>query len=205
MVFSGLYPVDADDYEDLKTALEKLQLNDASLVYEPETSVALGFGFRCGFLGFLHAEIVQERLEREYDLNLITTAPTVRYRVVLRSGEEHRDREPGGAARPRPTIERIEEPMILATIHVPPEYVGAVLALCQERRGRQRDMAHHGIPRAGALRAAARRGGLRLPRPDQERDAAATAPSTTTGSATSPRTWSSSTCSSTATRSTRSR
>ena len=143
MVFSGLYPVEAEDYADLKTALEKLQLNDASLGYEPETSVALGFGFRCGFLGFLHAEIVQERLEREYDLNLITTAPTVRYRVVLRNGEEREIESP--AALPSPAdIDRIEEPMILATIHVPPEHVGAVLALCQERRGTQRDMAHHG-------------------------------------------------------------
>jgi GTP-binding protein LepA len=143
MVFSGLYPVDADDYEDLKTALEKLQLNDASLVYEPETSAALGFGFRCGFLGFLHAEIVQERLEREYSLNLITTAPTVRYRVVLNEGEEREIESP--AALPSPAdIDRVEEPAILATIHVPPEYVGVVLALCQERRGTQRDMAHHG-------------------------------------------------------------
>jgi GTP-binding protein LepA len=143
MVFSGLYPVDADDYENLKTALEKLQLNDASLVYEPETSVALGFGFRCGFLGFLHAEIIQERLEREYGLNLITTAATVRYRVVLRNGEQVEIDSPA-ALPPAADIERIEEPVILATIHVPPEYVGAVLALCQERRGRQRDMTHHG-------------------------------------------------------------
>ncbi len=143
MVFTGLYPVEADDYEGLKLALEKLQLNDASLVYEPETSAALGFGFRCGFLGFLHSEIVQERLEREYDLNLISTAPTVRYRVVLKSGEEREIETP--AALPDPAdIDHIEEPMILATIHVPPEYLGAVLALCQDRRGRQRDMHHHG-------------------------------------------------------------
>jgi GTP-binding protein LepA len=143
MVFTGLYPVDAEDYEDLKVALEKLKLNDASLVYEPETSAALGFGFRCGFLGFLHSEIVQERLEREYDLNLISTAPTVRYRVLKATGEEIEIETP--AALPDPAdIERIEEPMILATIHVPPEYLGPVLALCQERRGRQRDMHHHG-------------------------------------------------------------
>jgi GTP-binding protein LepA len=143
MVFSGLYPVEAEDYEDLKVALEKLQLNDASLVYEPETSAALGFGFRCGFLGFLHSEIVQERLEREYNLDLITTAPTVRYRVVLRSGDVREIETP--AALPDPAdIARIEEPLILATIHVPPEYVGAVLGLCQERRGNQRDMHHHG-------------------------------------------------------------
>ena len=143
MVFTGLYPVEAEAYEDLKLALEKLQLNDSSLVYEAETSVALGFGFRCGFLGFLHSEIVQERLEREYDLNLISTAPTVRYRVVLNSGEEREIETP--AALPSPAdIARIEEPMILATIHVPPEYLGPVLALCQERRGTQRDMHHHG-------------------------------------------------------------
>jgi GTP-binding protein LepA len=143
MVFSGLYPVDADDYENLKTALEKLRLNDASLVYEPETSAALGFGFRCGFLGFLHAEIVQERLEREYDLDLITTTPTVRYRVVLGSGEV-REIESPAELPAAGDIERVEEPTILATVHVPPEYVGAVLALCQERRGVQRDMSHHG-------------------------------------------------------------
>jgi GTP-binding protein LepA len=143
MVFTGLYPVESDDYEDLKVALEKLQLNDASLAYEPETSTALGFGFRCGFLGFLHTEIVQERLEREYDLNLISTAPTVRYRVVPREGEPYEIETP--AALPAAgDFERVEEPMILATIHVPPEYVGAVLALCQERRGQQRDMHHHG-------------------------------------------------------------
>jgi GTP-binding protein LepA len=143
MVFSGLYPVDADAYEDLKTALEKLKLNDASLVYEPETSAALGFGFRCGFLGFLHAEIVQERLEREYALDLITTVPTVRYRVLLRDGSAREIDSP--AALPEPAdIDRIEEPVILATIHVPPEYVGNVLSLCQERRGVQRDMAHLG-------------------------------------------------------------
>jgi GTP-binding protein LepA len=143
MVFSGLYPVEADDYEDLKTALEKLKLNDASLVYEPETSTALGFGFRCGFLGFLHSEIVQERLEREYDLDLISTAPTVRYRVILRSGEV-REIETPAALPPPAEIDHIEEPVILATVHVPPEYLGPVLALCQERRGAQRDMHHHG-------------------------------------------------------------
>jgi GTP-binding protein LepA len=143
MVFAGLYPVDPDDYEDLKTALEKLRLNDASLVYEPETSAALGFGFRCGFLGFLHAEIIQERLEREYTLDLISTAPTVRYRVVLLSGEVREIESP--AEMPPPAdLERVEEPMILAAVHLPPEYMGAVLALCQERRGVQRDLAHHG-------------------------------------------------------------
>ena len=143
MVFAGLYPVEAEDYEALKIALEKLQLNDSSLAYEPETSAALGFGFRCGFLGFLHGEIIQERLEREYNLDLITTVPTVRYKVVLASGEE-REIDSPAALPDAAEIDHIEEPMILATIHVPPDYVGAVLALCQERRGTQRDMSHHG-------------------------------------------------------------
>ncbi len=143
MVFSGLYPVAAEDYEALKTALEKLQLNDASLVYEPETSAALGFGFRCGFLGFLHAEIVQERLEREYALDLITTVPTVRYRAVLVSGEV-REIESPAALPPSGDLDRIEEPRMLATIHVPSAHVGSVLSLCQERRGTQRDMTVHG-------------------------------------------------------------
>jgi GTP-binding protein LepA len=143
MVFAGLYPVDADEYSALKAALEKLRLNDASFHYEPETSAALGFGFRCGFLGFLHAEIIQERLEREYNLNLISTTPTVRYRVVLNVGEPIEIDSP--ADLPDLTrVERIEEPLILATIHVPSEYLGAVLALCQDRRGVQRDMTQHG-------------------------------------------------------------
>jgi GTP-binding protein LepA len=143
MVFSGLYPVDADDYQALKSALEKLRLNDASFQYEPETSAALGFGFRCGFLGFLHGEIIRERLEREYDLALVTTAPTVRYRVVMLSGEVMEIESP--AALPDSTErDRIEEPIILATIHVPSDYVGAVIGLCQERRGVQRDLIVHG-------------------------------------------------------------
>ncbi len=143
MVFTGLYPVDAEDYEDLKVALEKLELNDSSFSHEPETSAALGFGFRCGFLGFLHAEIVQERLEREYGLDLITTAPTVRYRVVPRDGEPFEIESP--AALPDTTeILEIQEPVVLATIHVPSEHLGAVLGLCQERRGVQKDMGVHG-------------------------------------------------------------
>ncbi len=143
MVFSGLYPVAADDYPSLKAALEKLRLNDGSFGYEPETSAALGFGFRCGFLGFLHCEIIQERLEREYDLALVTTAPTVRYRVVLRSGEEKEIESP--AALPEPAeLDRIEEPVTLATIHLPQQYLGAVIALCQDRRGLRRDMTVHG-------------------------------------------------------------
>lgn len=143
MVFAGLYPVDAEDYEDLKSALEKLRLNDASFAYEPETSAALGFGFRCGFLGFLHGEIVQERLEREYNLNLIATAPTVRYRVVPKAGESFEIESP--AALPESSeILRIEEPLIHANIHVPSTYLGAVIGLCQDRRGNQRDMQVHG-------------------------------------------------------------
>jgi len=143
MVFSGLYPVSADDYEALKTALEKLRLNDSSFAYEPETSAALGFGFRCGFLGMLHCEIIQERLEREYDLELISTMPTVRYRVVLDSGDVCEIESPA-ALPPVQDIDRIEEPVIQATIHVPSAYVGGVLALCQDRRGTQKDMAVHG-------------------------------------------------------------
>ena len=142
MVFSGLYPIESEDYQALKAALEKLRINDSSFQYEPESSAALGFGFRCGFLGFLHCEIIQERLEREYDLSLITTAPTVRYRVVPKSGEPFEIETP--AALPDPNdIAEILEPMILATIHVPQEYVGAVIALCQDRRGTQRDMTVH--------------------------------------------------------------
>jgi GTP-binding protein LepA len=142
MVFTGLYPVNPDDYEGLKGALEKLRLNDASFGYEPETSAALGFGFRCGFLGFLHGEIIRERLEREHGQTLIATAPTVRYRVVMASGEVREIESP--AALPDPgQIDHIEEPVILATIHVPTEFLGNVLALCQDRRGVQRDMRVH--------------------------------------------------------------
>lgn len=143
MVFSGLYPVESEDYEDLKAALEKLKLNDSSFTYEPETSAALGFGFRCGFLGFLHAEIVQERLEREYNLDLITTAPTVRYKVVPRDGEPFEIESPSALPEAQ-DITQIEEPVVLATIHVPSEHLGAVLGLCQDRRGVQKDMGVHG-------------------------------------------------------------
>jgi GTP-binding protein LepA len=143
MVFSGLYPVDSEDYASLKTALEKLRLNDSSFQYEPETSAALGFGFRCGFLGFLHCEIIQERLEREYALALIATAPTVRYRVVKTDGEVFEIESP--AALPDPhVLDHIEEPVIVATVHLPQEYVGPVIALCQDRRGVQRDITMHG-------------------------------------------------------------
>ncbi len=143
MVFMGLYPIENDGYAPLKAALEKLRLNDASFRYEPESSAALGFGFRCGFLGFLHGEIIQERLEREYNLSLITTSPTVRYRVVKANGESFEIESP--AALPDPgTLDHVEEPMILATIHTPNEYVGSIMSLCQDRRGVQRDISVHG-------------------------------------------------------------
>jgi len=143
MVFAGMYPVDADDYEDLKAALEKLKLNDSSFHYEAETSAALGFGYRCGFLGFLHGEIIQERLEREHGLNLITTAPTVRYRVVPKVGEPFEIESPAGLPESN-EIDEIQEPVISATIHVPSNYLGAAIGLCQDRRGIQKDMVVHG-------------------------------------------------------------
>ena len=139
MVFSGLYPVDSSEYENLKEAVEKLKLNDASFTYEPETSLALGFGFRCGFLGLLHMEIIQERLEREYGLNLITTAPTVSYRVTKTGGEIVFVDTPIKLP-PVQYIEKIEEPYITATIHLPSEYLGAILGLCEARRGIQREI-----------------------------------------------------------------
>jgi len=139
MVFSGLYPLDTAQYEDLKEAVEKLRLNDASFTYEPETSLALGFGFRCGFLGLLHMEIIQERLEREYGLNLIVTAPTVVYRVNRSDGEVIEVDTPTKLP-PTQQIDSIEEPFILATIHLPSDYLGALLALCEGRRGVQREM-----------------------------------------------------------------
>ncbi|MDO8445656.1 MAG: translation elongation factor 4 [Deltaproteobacteria bacterium] len=139
MVFSGLYPVDADQYEDLRDAMEKLSLNDSSFTYEPEVSIALGFGFRCGFLGLLHMEIIQERLEREFNLNLITTAPTVVYRVTKIGGDVVNVDNPATLP-PLQEIEKIEEPFILATLHLPTEYVGGIMGLCQEKRGIQREM-----------------------------------------------------------------
>ena len=133
MVFSGLYPLDGSDYPELRDALDKLQLNDAALVYEPETSVALGFGFRCGFLGLLHLEIVRERLEREFNLDLISTAPTVVYRVVMDDGSEvtvtNPSEFPGGK------VAEVFEPMVRATVLAPSEYIGAIMELCQTRRG----------------------------------------------------------------------
>ena len=138
-VFAGLFPVESDDYEDLREALAKLRLNDASLFYEPETSQALGFGFRCGFLGMLHMEIIQERLEREYDLDLITTAPTVVYEVETTDGETVRIDNPSKLPATN-HIAEIREPIILANILVPKDYLGAVIGLCIEKRGVQKDM-----------------------------------------------------------------
>jgi len=143
VVFCGLFPTDAADYERLRDSLARLRLNDASFVYEPETSAALGFGFRCGFLGLLHLEIIQERLEREFDLDLITTAPSVVYRVHLTNGrvlDLHNPTEMPDPVR----IDHIEEPWIKATIFVPDDYLGSILALCQERRGAQLDLTYAG-------------------------------------------------------------
>jgi len=143
VVFCGLFPVDANDFEQLRDSLAKLKLNDASFEYEPESSAALGFGFRCGFLGLLHLEIIQERLEREYDLDLITTAPSVIYKVLMSDGEQIELHNP--ADMPDPSkIERIDEPWIRATIMVPDTYLGAILALCQERRGVQVELTYAG-------------------------------------------------------------
>ncbi len=139
MVFAGVYPLASDQYPQLRTAIDKLRLNDSSFTAEPESSVALGFGFRCGFLGLLHMEIVQERLEREYDVELITTAPTVGYRAVKIDGTVLEVDSP--ARLPEPLeLDHIEEPIIHATIHLPAEYLGNVLKLCEERRGVQRQM-----------------------------------------------------------------
>lgn len=139
MVFSGIYPADGAHYNDLRDALEKLQLNDAALTFEPETSVALGFGFRCGFLGLLHMEIIGERLEREYDLDLVTTAPSVIYRVTLTSGETVMIDNPSNYPDPA-KIDTAEEPVVKASILAPKEYVGGIMDLCQERRGVFKDM-----------------------------------------------------------------
>ncbi|MBZ4686780.1 MAG: GTP-binding protein LepA [Clostridia bacterium] len=139
MVFCGLYPVDSADYEDLRDALERLKLNDASLTYEPENSIALGFGFRCGFLGLLHMEIIQERLEREFDLNLITTAPSVIYQVLMENGEVKSIDNPAGLP-PAGEIKEIREPVVKATIMVPDDFVGPTMELCQERRGEYKNL-----------------------------------------------------------------
>ena len=147
MVYCGLYPADGAKYPDLRDALEKLQLNDASLQFEPETSIALGFGFRCGFLGLLHLEIIQERLEREYNLDLVTTAPGVIYRVHKTDGEVMELTNPSNLPDPS-TIEYMEEPFVSAEIMVTTEYVGAIMQLCQERRGVYKSMEYMETTRA---------------------------------------------------------
>ncbi len=134
MVYCGIFPADGAKYPDLREALEKLQLNDAALFFEPETSVALGFGFRCGFLGLLHLEIVQERLEREYNLDLVTTAPSVIYKLFLTDGTETEISNPSNMPDPA-KIEHMEEPIVKAEIMLPKEYIGAIMKLCQQRRG----------------------------------------------------------------------
>jgi GTP-binding protein LepA len=146
MVFSGIFPVDSTDYENLRDALDKLKLNDAAFTFEPEVSQALGFGFRCGYLGLLHMEIVQERLEREYDLALITTAPSVVYRVFTTDGESILVDNPAKLP-PQQRIDHLEEPILTCHLHVPNEYVGAILKLCEERRGIQRDLKYLGPKR----------------------------------------------------------
>jgi GTP-binding protein LepA len=142
-VFAGLFPVEANQYDALRDSLEKLKLNDASLQYEPEVSQALGFGFRCGFLGLLHMEIVQERLEREFDMDLITTAPTVIYEVVMRDGAvvmvDNPSKMPDVAK-----IEEIREPIVTVNLYMPQEYVGSVITLCTQKRGVQVNMTYHG-------------------------------------------------------------
>jgi GTP-binding protein LepA len=143
MVFAGIFPTDSARYEDLRDALDKLRLNDASFTREPENSAALGFGFRCGFLGLLHMEIVQERLEREYNLELITTAPTVRFRLVHDNGEVEELDNPAKFVNDG-SVRLVEEPLIAATIHTPPEYVGALLKLCEDKRGVQTNLSYAG-------------------------------------------------------------
>ena len=167
MVFCGLFPVSTDDFEDLRDALEKLKLNDAALIYEPETSKALGFGFRVGFLGLLHMDIVRERLEREYDLDLLATPPNVRYEVTLTNGDEVKVNSPAEMPE-RVVIEETREPFIRATILTPREFVGTVMELCQERRGNHVDMQYISEMRMQiTLRPAACRDRPRLLRPTQ--------------------------------------
>ena len=141
VVYSGIFPVDGSRYNDVKDALEKLKLNDASLFFEPEVSGALGFGFRCGFLGLLHMEIIQERLEREFNLDLITTAPSVTYKVYRTNGEMLEVTNPSNLPTPQ-QIDRIEEPMVKAHVYTPPEYIGAIMDLCQEKRGVYENMVY---------------------------------------------------------------
>ena len=142
-VFAGLFPVEANQYDALRDSLEKLKLNDAALMYEPEVSQALGFGFRCGFLGLLHMEIVQERLEREFDMDLITTAPTVIYEVIMRDGSTIMVDNPSKMPDPS-KIEEVREPIVTVNLYMPQEYVGAVITLCTQKRGLQINMSYHG-------------------------------------------------------------
>ena len=139
MVFCGIFPVESHDYENLKDALEKLSLNDASFIYTPETSGALGFGFRCGFLGLLHMDIIQERLEREFELNLISTAPSVNYQVTTNKGELLEISNPSDLPPPGDYTE-LKEPIMSVTLHLPDTFVGNIIKLCTERRGKQTDM-----------------------------------------------------------------
>jgi GTP-binding protein LepA len=142
-VFAGLFPVESNQYDALRDSLEKLKLNDAALMYEPEVSQALGFGFRCGFLGLLHMEIVQERLEREFNMDLITTAPTVIYEVVMRDGSTIMVDNPSKMPDPS-KIEEVCEPIVTVNLYMPQEYVGAVITLCTQKRGIQINMTYHG-------------------------------------------------------------
>ncbi len=146
MVYCGIYPADGSDYEDLKAALEKLSLNDASLFWEPETSVALGFGFRCGFLGLLHMEIIEERIDREYDLNVIATAPSVIYKVEKTDGTKFDLYNPTELPSVQ-EISKLEEPIVKAEIMLPKEYVGNIMELCQDRRGIYKDMTYLDVNR----------------------------------------------------------
>ena len=147
MVYAGIYPADGAHYGDLRDALEKLQLNDAALVFEPETSIALGFGFRCGFLGLLHMEIIEERLEREFNLDLITTAPSVIYKLDKKNGETVFIDNPSNYPSPD-EIETAYEPVVKASIITPPDYVGGLMELCQERRGEFINMTYIDTDRA---------------------------------------------------------
>ena len=205
MVFCGLFPVETDRFADLRDALEKLALNDAALSWEPETSQALGFGFRCGFLGLLHMDIVRERLEREYDLELLATTPNVEYECTLTNGDEMIVHSPTDMPDPG-VIEEIREPYIRATILCPKEAVGAVMELCQERRGTH---VGHELPlrgaRAAPLRPAARRDRARLLRPAEVAHEGLRVARLRADGHARRRTWSSSTSCSPATRSTRSR
>ncbi len=205
MVFAGLYPVEASQYPELRDALEKLRLNDASFFFEPETSAALGFGFRCGFLGLLHMEIVQERLEREFNLDLVTTAPGVLYRVTTTDGEVAEIDSPAKLPEAG-RIDAIEEPVITATILTPAEYVGGILDLCQEKRGVQKGLEYVAKrPRARHLRPAVQRGRARLLRPAEDDLARLRVARLPRDRATGSRRSSSSTFWSTASRSTRCR